>query len=227
MSTADSGDSGFLSRWSRRKAQARQGVGASEPPSAPSAVADACVASPVPDPPAQESATEAQPTAAALPPIDAVTVVDEQGKSPPPTLADVAALTRDSDFSRFVAPGVDSQVKNAALKKLFGDPQFNVMDGLDTYIDDYGKPDPLSISDLRKMTQAAFLGLIEPTAPIGAATTAAQPSPQCAGDSATAPRNVPAVPSPDEDTDLRLQSHDAAGRGGAQAGAAADDAIER
>jgi hypothetical protein len=33
-------------------------------------------------------------------------------------------------------------VRNAALKKLFTDPHFNVMDGLDVYIDDYGKPDP-------------------------------------------------------------------------------------
>ena len=40
-------------------------------------------------------------------------------------------------------PGVDASVKNAALKKLFADPHFNVMDGLDTYIDDYGKPDPI------------------------------------------------------------------------------------
>ena len=29
------------------------------------------------------------------------------------------------------------------MKKLFSDPHFNVMDGLDTYIDDYGKPDPI------------------------------------------------------------------------------------
>ena len=33
------------------------------------------------------------------------------------------------------------------MKKLFSDPHFNVMDGLDTYIDDYGKPDPLPLVD--------------------------------------------------------------------------------
>jgi hypothetical protein len=38
---------------------------------------------------------------------------------------------------------VAPEVKNAAFKKLFADPHFNVMDGLDIYIDDYSKPDPL------------------------------------------------------------------------------------
>jgi hypothetical protein len=31
-------------------------------------------------------------------------------------------------------------VKNAAMKKLFADPHFNVMDRLDIYIDDYSSP---------------------------------------------------------------------------------------
>ena len=57
--------------------------------------------------------------------------------------SDLAALGRDSDFTRFVTPEVSGEVRNAALKKLFSDPHFNVMDGLDTYIDDYSKPDPL------------------------------------------------------------------------------------
>ncbi|WP_309246525.1 DUF3306 domain-containing protein [Ramlibacter montanisoli] len=69
-----------------------------------------------------------------------------EGRSEPPplpTLADTESLTKDSDFTRFVQPGVSPEVKNAAMKKLFADPHFNVMDGLDTYIDDYGKPDPI------------------------------------------------------------------------------------
>ncbi len=47
----------------------------------------------------------------------------------------------DSDFKPFVAKNVAPEVKNAAFKKLFADPHFNVMDGLDTYIDDYSKSD--------------------------------------------------------------------------------------
>uniref|UniRef100_B1XTZ3 Uncharacterized protein n=1 Tax=Polynucleobacter necessarius subsp. necessarius (strain STIR1) TaxID=452638 RepID=B1XTZ3_POLNS len=39
-------------------------------------------------------------------------------------------------------PDVDPTVQQAALKEMFTDPHFNVMDGLDIYIDDYSKPDP-------------------------------------------------------------------------------------
>ena len=74
-------------------------------------------------------------------------------------LEEAQALTPASDFRRFVAPDVTPQVRNAALKRLFTDPQFNVMDGLDIYIDDYGRPDPLPAGMLRKMTQSAFLNL--------------------------------------------------------------------
>ncbi len=60
-----------------------------------------------------------------------------------------------------MAPGVDAQVKNAAMKKLFADPHFNVMDGLDTYIDDYGRADPIPKAMLRQMVQARMLGLLD------------------------------------------------------------------
>jgi hypothetical protein len=63
---------------------------------------------------------------------------------PAPTLEQVAALTADSDFTPFVARGVDEAVRRAAMKKLFADPRFNVMDGLDTYIEDYNKFEPLT-----------------------------------------------------------------------------------
>ena len=48
---------------------------------------------------------------------------------------------------------VQPAVRNAALRKLFSDPHFNVMDGLDTYIDDYGKADPLPPGMLESMQQ--------------------------------------------------------------------------
>jgi hypothetical protein len=156
-------DDGFLSRWSRLKAEAR----------------------------------EAAPQAEAAPPADPpvpVTVPEPVPSEPPPTLADVAQLTRNSDFTRFVAPGVDADVRNAALKKLFSDPQFNVMDGLDTYIDDYNKADPLPLSMLKKMAQARFLGLI----------TESDETP------------------PHEDADLQLQPDDAAGRAAPEPGAGGD-----
>ena len=113
----------------------------------------------------------------------------------------MAALTRESDYARFVAPGVDAGVKNAALKKLFTDPHFNLMDGLDTYIDDYGRPDPLPAGMLRQMAQSKSLGLFsddpDPEDP------SANPSPSTGPD----PR-LTTQPRPDEDLDLRLQPHD-------------------
>ena len=123
-------------------------------------------------------------------------------RGPRPTLEDVALLSRDSDFARFVAPNVDGGVRNAALRKLFSDPRFNIMDGLDTYIDDYHAPDPLPPAMLRRMLQSEALGLFKTEAGPAPATTESQV--------------------PDEDPDLRLQSHDAAGPEGAEPGAGAD-----
>ena len=52
------------------------------------------------------------------------------------------------------------------MKKLFADPHFNVMDGLDIYIDDYSKPSPLSKAQMAKMVGAQFLKLVDdPNAP--------------------------------------------------------------
>ncbi|HSW07205.1 DUF3306 domain-containing protein [Aquabacterium sp.] len=185
-------DGSFFSRWSQRKLQLRQGVvPPAEPPAAPLA--------PVAVPPAQAVAAGAAPLAPEP-------VVLESPPPPPPTLAEAQALTTESDFTRFVAPGVDSQVRNTALKTLFTDPHFNVMDGLDTYIDDYGKPDPLPEGMLRKMAQSQFLGLFTDE-PVPAATDATPASPAAI---------VPLPIAPDEDTDLRLQPHDAAGCPGAE-----------
>jgi hypothetical protein len=64
--------------------------------------------------------------------------------APAPTLEQVESLTPESDFTPFIARGVDETVRRAALKKLFADPRFNVMDGLDTYVDDYNKFEPLT-----------------------------------------------------------------------------------
>ena len=68
-----------------------------------------------------------------------------------PPLPPVDTLTIDSDFAPFLQPKVAEDVKRAALKKLFSDPQFNVMDGLDIYIGDYTQPDPMPDGMLDKL----------------------------------------------------------------------------
>lgn len=84
-----------------------------------------------------------------------------------PTMEDVKNLTKESDFSAFVAKDVDPNVQHAAMKTLFSDPHFNVMDGLDIYIDDYSKPDPLPQGMLEKMAQSSMLGLFKSTSEDG------------------------------------------------------------
>ena len=74
-----------------------------------------------------------------------------------PTLDDVAALNKDSDFQPFLAQGIDENVKRSALKKLFSDPHFNLMDGLDTYIDDYSKFEPIPPEMLALLNHAKAL----------------------------------------------------------------------
>ena len=210
---ADDGD-GFLSRWSRRKAGAKGGAPLPEapPPVAPQGAVD----TPLPSLPAVP-ASASLPTPAASTPA-----------APLPTLDDVARLTRDSDFSPYVRRDVDAGVRNAAMKKLFSDPHFNVMDGLDTYIDDYGKPDPIPPAMLRLMNQSATLGLFDhevevAATPIPPPDPPAQASPDGAGPAAVA-ESTSTLPPPeppaaselraDDDPDLQLQRDDADRRSG-------------
>lgn len=74
-----------------------------------------------------------------------------------PTIEDVAHLTSQSDFAPFVARGVNEDVKRSALKKLFADPHFNVMDGLDVYIEDFNKFTPMTPAVLAALNHAKAL----------------------------------------------------------------------
>lgn len=136
---------GFLGRWSRRKQEVREGRPVDEP--APPDVS--------PPPPAHAPA----PTAVAK--DGAVPASPAADAPPPPTLADAQALTPASDFKAFVARDVSPEVRNLAMKKLFTDPHFNVMDGLDIYVGDYTQPDPLPAGMLRKMTSAHAMGFFD------------------------------------------------------------------
>jgi hypothetical protein len=82
-----------------------------------------------------------------------------------------------------------------------------VMDGLDTYIDDYGKPDPLPEGMLRKLLQSHVLGLFDHEkenegltpemalqAHIDALAAAAQPACGAALDAPPAADTAPAAP---------------------------------
>jgi hypothetical protein len=132
---------GFLGRWSRRKVDTSLGKPLEEPVVAATPPAD--VKAPVARSQAPQEALEPPPEKKAL------------------TLADAKLLDKDSDFTPFMAGDVTPDVRNAAMKQLFADPHFNVMDGLDTYIDDYSKSDPIPEAMLRQMTSAKFLNLFD------------------------------------------------------------------
>ena len=123
-------DETFISRWSRKKTAAKSAT--------PEATASEALPAAAPMASNLQAGTEPAPTPAPLPPVE--------------------SLTPESDFTPFMGQGVDESLKRRALKTLFQDPRFNVMDGLDVYIDDYSKPDPLPEGWLEKMNQVARLG---------------------------------------------------------------------
>ena len=139
----------FLGRWSQRKAAQAEGKVLEEPaPPAPKLDLD----------PVHPAAT-----APSLVPDSAASAAAEEPVPKPPalTLADARELTKNSDFKPFMAGDVSPEVRNAAMKKLFADPHFNVMDGLDLYIDDYSVFEPIPESMLRQMVSAKFLNLFD------------------------------------------------------------------
>jgi hypothetical protein len=127
-------DDRFLSRWSRRKVAAREG----KPPEEPL-------------PPRQ--------TPAVVPPgaVAETATPGGDGESPPelPPIESLRGLA--SDYRDFMRADVDPTLKRAALRKLFADPHFNVMDRLDVYIDDYSIPDPIPEAMLARLEHAKTL----------------------------------------------------------------------
>lgn len=184
-------EDGFFSRWSRRKAEAR-------PPAEPAADSQPLVG------------------AASAPPQAGGPNPDAVAAAPAPTLADVEQLTPDADFSRFVSRSVLPQVRNAALKKLFADPHFNVMDGLDIYIDDYSVASPLEPELVSEMLASPFFS--PPKAQEPPVEPAAPPASDAEAPVAATPiqperdPEAPSTPTPPHDhADLQLQPDPAAG----------------
>jgi hypothetical protein len=110
------GEQGFLSRWSRRKAQAGQ---VQKPQ--PSTEHNEQTADAVSAKAAQVVKQEA--TDADLPPID--------------------QLDENSDYSAFMSPKVSEHLRLTALRKLFHTPQFNVIDPVDQFALDWNGFTPL------------------------------------------------------------------------------------
>jgi hypothetical protein len=118
--TDDEGE-GFLSRWSQRKAMARDGVELPDEPELPE------------QPPVVDAAGVDNP------PVEA-----ETGEAEAPTeLPTLESLDENSDYSAFLDKDVPPDLRQKALRKLFQSPKFNVRDGLDDYDWDFSNPEPL------------------------------------------------------------------------------------
>lgn len=224
----ENSDKGFLGRWARRKNDALQGRPLDEPAAATAA-------------PAPATAVSASKLAEAVPATAQPLAEPEQ---PVLSLEDVKLLNRDSDFKPFMAKNVGADVRNAAMKKLFSDPHFNVMDGLDIYIDDYTRSDPIPEAMLRQMVGAKTLKLFDDEDDAEKTETAALPresannptgqtvaqsyeSPDIARPALASPEHPSPPESPTDsgasqedhaDTDLRLQPDHAAPAEGAGRG---------
>jgi len=175
---------GFLGRWSKRKDAVRRGEEVRAEPEGEEA----------PRAPAAQGVSA--PEARELPPA--------------PTLEEARALTHESDFTRFTAPDVAPDVRNAAMKKLFSDPHFNVMDGLDSHIDDYTKADPIPPEMLRQLASAKFLKLFDEEEERPQTRESAE-APEAQGVAQSDVCNDLPSSTHDADPDLRLQQDHAPG----------------
>lgn len=113
-----------------------------------------------------------------------------------------------AEYRQFFDPKVDEKLRQAALRGLFSDPHFNVMDGLDTYIDDYSVADPIPEGMLRKLNQAKELFLFddekktaEGTDVAAATGEGAAVAPVAATDTSTLPDALPAPASDEQAAD--------------------------
>jgi len=131
-------------------------------------------------------------------------------------LPPVESLTLGSDFTPFLRPEVDDQLRRAALKQLFRDPRFNVMDGLDTYIDDYTQADPIAPDVLADLLQRGFGSPDAPddapaAGPAAAAAAAAEPAPPMQPIAASSPQPGAGAPSADGRVPAPREAHSPAG----------------
>lgn len=177
----DPAEEPFLARWSRRKRQAREGIEeeAEEPMEAGSAQAGPGPAEPAPAEPA------------AL-----------------PELPDIESLGEESDYSAFMASGVDESLRRKALRKLFSSPKFNVLDGMDDYCEDFTRWAPLGdvvTADMRHHLERAAK-LAEQLAGTDAPRDEPAPAPQS---QAAAAAEAPSQRAPETDDPTEEPERDA------------------
>ena len=145
-------DEPFLARWSRRKVEAREQPA---PDSAPAPQSELQGQGQGPG----QSLAHGEPVAPVTSTNLETATSTESLRAELPSLDSLRGL--QSDYHEFLKPGVDPGAQRAALKKLFSDPHFNRMDGLDVYIDDYGKFEPMSAAISASLAANKYLRVVD------------------------------------------------------------------
>jgi len=153
-------DENFVSRWSRRKVEARK---TEEKPAEPK----------LPSEPAPSAAPAAANAGAAAAPPGA------PAPSELPPLESLKGLA--SEYTEFLKPGVDENLRRSALKKLFADPHFENFERFEAYCEDFTKGEPIPPAMLKTLEHAK--GLLfddeeKKDAQAAAEKPAAEPPPQ-------------------------------------------------
>jgi hypothetical protein len=129
-------DENFVSRWSRRKIEARK---TEEKPAEPK---------PASEPAAPAAPAVANAGAAAAPP-------DASAPRELPPLESLKGLA--SEYTEFLKPGVDENLRRSALKKLFADPHFENFERFEAYCEDFTKGEPIPLAMLKTLEHAKGL----------------------------------------------------------------------
>jgi hypothetical protein len=122
----------FVSRWSRRKIEARK---------------------------AEEKPPEPAPAPAAVPAVSSANAAATLPNAPAPAeLPPVESLKGlASEYRDFMKPGVDENLKRSALKQLFRDPHFENFERFAEYCEDYTKGEPIPLAMLKTLEHAKGL----------------------------------------------------------------------
>ena len=115
----DGDQENFLSRWSRRKSEARRGE-----------VDDAVDTEREEQTPADEEGERQR-------------VLEERNKLTDEDMPSLDSLDENSDFSPFLSENVSEDLRRLALRQMFRLPKFGVLDGLNDYDEDYTIFEPL------------------------------------------------------------------------------------
>jgi Protein of unknown function (DUF3306) len=154
-------DENFLSRWSRRKIEAK-----GEPGGVPG------------EQPAEIPARDAP-------------VTDAATAEPVAPLPELGSLSSGSDFAPFMRSDVDPGTRQEALRTLFADASLYPVDGLDVYMDDYSLPDPLPEGWLGKLEQFTRLHAPRAPEPGSGVAAAAAADPETSGEVAAPGAQAP------------------------------------